>query len=190
MLYGDGMQVRDLLFVEDLVDAFLLAQGNIHSLSGQAFNIGGGLGNTLKPDGTAGPDRRMHGAKPQVRMEDWRCGDQRYYVSDTRKFKAATGWSPKVSAREGVKRLYHWLQESRAGIVPRLWLRQREGSMRFCLINPPWTFEASIYFGCREPHLPLEYGYSKALLEQAGHEVDIVDGATGRADADAMLQSE
>jgi len=48
--------------------------------------------------------------------------------------------------------------------------------MRFCLINPPWSFQSSIYFGCREPHLPLEYGYSKALLERAGHQVEIIDG--------------
>src|SRR5438128_11954318 len=48
--------------------------------------------------------------------------------------------------------------------------------MRYALINPGWSFEGSIYFGCREPHLPLEYGYSKALLEQAGHEAQIVDG--------------
>ncbi|MCU1336129.1 MAG: Radical domain protein [Bryobacterales bacterium] len=48
--------------------------------------------------------------------------------------------------------------------------------MRFSLVNPPWSFERSIYFGCREPHLPLEYGYSKALLQQAGHQVQIVDG--------------
>jgi anaerobic magnesium-protoporphyrin IX monomethyl ester cyclase len=48
--------------------------------------------------------------------------------------------------------------------------------MRFCLINPHWSFESSIYFGCREPHLPLEYGYSRALLQAAGHEVEIVDG--------------
>jgi anaerobic magnesium-protoporphyrin IX monomethyl ester cyclase len=47
--------------------------------------------------------------------------------------------------------------------------------MRFSLINPAWSFEGSIYFGCREPHLPLEYGYSKALLEAAGHEVQIMD---------------
>lgn len=47
--------------------------------------------------------------------------------------------------------------------------------MRFSLINPAWSFEGSIYFGCREPHLPLEYGYSKALLEEAGHEAQIVD---------------
>ncbi len=48
--------------------------------------------------------------------------------------------------------------------------------MRFALVNPHWNFEGSIYFGCREPHLPLEFGYSKALLEQNGHEAVIVDG--------------
>ncbi len=50
------------------------------------------------------------------------------------------------------------------------------GWVRFSLINPPWTFEGSIYFGCREPHLPLEFGYSKALLERAGHTVQVLDG--------------
>ena len=48
--------------------------------------------------------------------------------------------------------------------------------MRYALVNPRWSFEGSIYFGCREPHLPLEFGYSKALLEAAGHEAIIVDG--------------
>jgi len=48
--------------------------------------------------------------------------------------------------------------------------------MRYLLLNPNWSFEGSIYFGCREPHLPLEFGYSKALLERAGHEALIVDG--------------
>jgi anaerobic magnesium-protoporphyrin IX monomethyl ester cyclase len=57
--------------------------------------------------------------------------------------------------------------------------------MRFSLINPPWNFDQSIYFGCREPHLPLEFGYSKALLETAGHEVQVVD-----AQMDGLLLSE
>jgi hypothetical protein len=52
--------------------------------------------------------------------------------------------------------------------------------MRFALINPPWTFDGSIYFGCREPHLPLEFGYSKALLEAAGHEALLIDGQLDR----------
>jgi anaerobic magnesium-protoporphyrin IX monomethyl ester cyclase len=47
--------------------------------------------------------------------------------------------------------------------------------MKFALVNPAWNFDGSIYFGCREPHLPLEYGYSKALLERAGHRALVVD---------------
>lgn len=112
-IYGDGCQVRDLLFVEDLVDAFLLAQANIHTLSGQAFNIGGGLGNTLSLRELLDTIGAIQGTRPAVRMSGWRCGDQRYYVSDTRKFKAATGWSPKVNVRQGVEHLYRWLLESR-----------------------------------------------------------------------------
>ncbi|MDB4946115.1 MAG: radical protein [Labilithrix sp.] len=53
--------------------------------------------------------------------------------------------------------------------------------MKVALVNPPWSFEGSIYFGCREPHLPLELGYSKALLEAAGHEVLLVDAQLGFA---------
>src|SRR5438105_1992516 len=52
--------------------------------------------------------------------------------------------------------------------------------MKYALVNPAWSFEGSIYFGCREPHLPLEYGYSKALLEREGHEALIVDGQMQR----------
>jgi anaerobic magnesium-protoporphyrin IX monomethyl ester cyclase len=56
--------------------------------------------------------------------------------------------------------------------------------MKFALINPNWHFDGSIYFGCREPHLPLEYGYSKALLERAGHDALIVDGQMDGLTAD------
>ena len=51
--------------------------------------------------------------------------------------------------------------------------------MKFALINPSWTFEGSIYFGCREPHLPLEFGYAQALLRRAGHDAEIFDGQLG-----------
>jgi CDP-paratose 2-epimerase len=111
VICGDGMQVRDVLFVDDLVDAFLLAQSNSRTLSGQAFNIGGGLGNTISLLELLELIAAMQNRKPQVRMEDWRTGDQRYYVSDTRKFKAATGWGARVSVQEGVRRLYEWLEE-------------------------------------------------------------------------------
>ncbi|HVV49254.1 MAG TPA: TIGR04295 family B12-binding domain-containing radical SAM protein [Polyangia bacterium] len=58
--------------------------------------------------------------------------------------------------------------------------------MRFALVNPAWTFEGSIYFGCREPHLPLELGYARALLEAAGHEAELVDGQLERLSPDAL----
>jgi anaerobic magnesium-protoporphyrin IX monomethyl ester cyclase len=58
--------------------------------------------------------------------------------------------------------------------------------MKFALVNPPWTFDGSIYFGCREPHLPLEYGYAKALLEADGHEAVIVDGQLDGLSGEAL----
>jgi B12-binding domain/radical SAM domain protein of rhizo-twelve system len=51
--------------------------------------------------------------------------------------------------------------------------------MKFALVNPAWTFDGSIYFGCREPHLPLEYGYAQALLRRAGHDAELFDGQLG-----------
>jgi B12-binding domain/radical SAM domain protein of rhizo-twelve system len=58
--------------------------------------------------------------------------------------------------------------------------------MRFALLNPPWRFERSIYFGCPSPHLPLEFGYAKALLESAGHDVLMIDAFLGGLDYDEM----
>jgi CDP-paratose 2-epimerase len=108
-LYGDGMQVRDILFVDDLVDAFLLAQGNMARLSGQAFNMGGGPQRTVSLLELLDRIEKLSGRKTPLRFEDWRPGDQRYYVSDTSKFEAATGWRARVSVDEGVARLWEWL---------------------------------------------------------------------------------
>src|SRR4051794_6141335 len=58
--------------------------------------------------------------------------------------------------------------------------------MKFALVNPNWTFEGSIYFGCREPHLPLEFGYSKALLEASGHEAIVFDAQLDRLSRPAL----
>lgn len=61
--------------------------------------------------------------------------------------------------------------------------------MRVALVNPAWSFDGSIYFGCREPHLPLELGYGKALLERAGHEVLMVDGPLAGLDNPALAEA-
>jgi CDP-paratose 2-epimerase len=113
-LYGDGYQVRDILFVDDLVDAFLLAQENMTSQAGQAFNIGGGPGNTVSLLELIDLIGELLGRKPEVQFDGWRPGDQRYYVSDTGKFERATGWKPRITAQEGLRQLTDWLTEHRA----------------------------------------------------------------------------
>lgn len=110
-LYGDGRQVRDILFVEDLVEAFLLARENIDSLSGRAYNMGGGPENAVSLLEVIERIGELHGAAPEVGFGSWRQGDQRYYVSDTRRFQQDTGWRPRVSAEAGIERLYGWLRE-------------------------------------------------------------------------------
>jgi len=110
-LYGDGMQVRDILFVEDLVNAFQLAEKNMHAISGQAFNMGGGVNNTVSLLELVELIGSITGQKPAVTFEQWRPSDQKYYVSDFRKFSAATGWKPLTDTREGVTKLYEWLHE-------------------------------------------------------------------------------
>lgn len=117
-LYGDGMQVRDILFVEDLVDAFLLAQENMDRISGQAFNIGGGPERTISLLELLGFIEQLQRTRPDLSFKAPRTGDQRYYVSNTSKFRNATGWRPKVNPLEGIKALYNWLLESREERLP------------------------------------------------------------------------
>jgi CDP-paratose 2-epimerase len=112
-LYGDGRQVRDILFVEDLVDAFLLAQERMSVEAGQAFNLGGGPANTVSLLELLDLIGELLGHRPDVRFDAWRTGDQRYYVSDTGKFQRATGWKPETSVHEGLEQLLRWLNETR-----------------------------------------------------------------------------
>lgn len=108
-LYGDGRQVRDVLFVDDLVDAFLLAREHGPKLAGRAFNMGGGPANAISLLDLLDRIEDLHGRRPKVDFDRWRTGDQRYYVSDTRAFQQATGWQPQVAADDGIAHLYRWL---------------------------------------------------------------------------------
>lgn len=110
-IYGDGMQVRDLLFAEDLVDAFLLAWEDAYRLRARAFNIGGGPANVVSLLELV-QRLEARGARPaSVRFAAWRSGDQKYYASDTSAFRAETGWAPRVGVEEGLDRLCRALDE-------------------------------------------------------------------------------
>ncbi len=119
-LYGDGHQVRDILYVEDLVQAFLAARENIDELSGRAYNMGGGPGNAVSLLEVIERIADLGGEAPEVRFGPWRQGDQRYYVTDTSRFQQDTGWRPRVGAEEGVERLYDWLH-AESSVAGRLW---------------------------------------------------------------------
>src|SRR4051794_8813709 len=113
-LYGDGAQVRDILFVDDLVDAMLLAREHIANTAGLPFNMGGGAENAVSLLEVLDLLAELNGDPVDTRFDGERAGDQRYYVADSGRFRAATGWRPTIGAREGVERLVAWLAEERA----------------------------------------------------------------------------
>jgi CDP-paratose 2-epimerase len=113
-VYGDGLQVRDLLFVQDLVDALLLASSNIGELSGCAYNIGGGVERAVSLLELIELVGSFSGAPPDVLFDRCRVGDQSYYVSNISKFRSTTKWEPRVPLRAGIRHLYDWLVDSRS----------------------------------------------------------------------------
>ena len=115
-IHGDGKQVRDLLHVDDLVEALLRLMDQIDEVKGNAFNVGGGPANAVSLGEMLELLSGLLGQPIPVAFDHWRNGDQRYYVSNTRKLEAMTGWRPEVSVTEGVHRLYQWLRiEQRMG---------------------------------------------------------------------------
>lgn len=113
-LYGDGAQVRDILFVSDLVEAMLLARAQAGETAGTAFNIGGGAENAVSLLEVLQLLGELDGSAPDVVFAEERAGDQRYYVADSSRFRAVTGWRPAVGVSEGVERLHRWLAAERA----------------------------------------------------------------------------
>jgi len=113
-IYGDGKQVRDLLFIDDLMNAYDLVIERKESTKGQIFNIGGGIENSVSIWREFGPIlERIHGEDIPVKIEEWRPGDQKIYISDISKAKYYLGWSPKISVEKGLSLLYHWVAENK-----------------------------------------------------------------------------
>ncbi len=112
-VYGDGMQVRDVLWVDDLLDAYDRAIESIERVKGQVFNVGGGPEHTLSLlELITHLERRLE--RPlRPAFETWRPGDQRVFVADIRKARRELGWSPQVAPGDGVDRLLDWVTANR-----------------------------------------------------------------------------
>jgi CDP-paratose 2-epimerase len=112
-IYGDGKQVRDVLYVDDLVDAYEAAIDQPNISAGQIFNIGGGPARAISLLDLIAILEDLRGRPMAVSYADWRPGDQRVYVSDVGKVSAALGWSPRVDVKTGVERLFNWAASHR-----------------------------------------------------------------------------
>ncbi|MBI4732162.1 MAG: GDP-mannose 4,6-dehydratase, partial [Chloroflexi bacterium] len=113
-IYGDGKQIRDVLFVDDLLDAYDAAIERIDRVKGQVYNLGGGPGNTMSIWTEFGPLlEKLLGSPIPVGRGDWRPGDQKVFVADIRKAERELGWKPKVGVEEGVGRLFEWVKENK-----------------------------------------------------------------------------
>jgi len=110
-IYGDGKQVRDLLFVEDLVDVMRLVQKNISLVCGEAFNVGGGPENSSSLVELINRIRLLTGNPIEVQRGPERLADQRWFVADTAKIRNRVSWSPKTNISEGLRRLQSWYAE-------------------------------------------------------------------------------
>jgi CDP-paratose 2-epimerase len=110
-IYGDGKQVRDVLYVTDLIELF---DKFINSKLGSVvLNIGGGPRNTLSLLELIGMVEKATGTKMAVKFSNWRPSDQKVYISDISKAKKLLNWKPKVSPEQGVKMLIEWVRNNK-----------------------------------------------------------------------------
>lgn len=113
-IYGDGKQVRDVLFVDDLVSLYDMAYKKIEFTSGKIFNIGGGPSHTLSLHELLAQLEILKGGNIPIRYDDWRPGDQKLYISNIKQAEKELGWKPQITVGEGVERLYDWVSNNRS----------------------------------------------------------------------------
>lgn len=113
-IYGDGKQVRDILYVEDLILAMERAIESSEHSNGEIFNIGGGSQHTLSLLELIAFLQRRLKKDLTIIFSDWRSGDQKVYISDTRKIQEKLQWSPSTAFIEGFEEMLLWIQENKA----------------------------------------------------------------------------
>ena len=114
-IYGDGKQVRDVLDVDDLLNAYDAAIEKIDIAKGQVYNMGGGADNVLAVWSEFGPLlEKLLGRKIEVARAGWRPGDQRVFYANFSKARNELGWEPKIGLEQGIERLFRWVKENQA----------------------------------------------------------------------------
>src|SRR5690606_20835461 len=114
-IYGDGKQVRDILHVEDLLNAYDLAVEKIDVAKGQVYNLGGGPDNVMSIWAEFGPKlENLIDGTIEVARGDWRPGDQKVFYADISKAEQELGWKPNIGVDEGVKMLFDWVKQNKA----------------------------------------------------------------------------
>ncbi len=111
--------MRDVLYVADAVEAYVAAWKRIERVRGQAFNLGGGTANAISLRRLIAHIEHLLGRRVDASYGDWRAGDQRYYVSDTRAVRRALDLPEPLDWRRGVAALADWLRSEQAGVVGR-----------------------------------------------------------------------
>lgn len=111
-VFGDGCQVRDLLWIDDLCELYRTALTNFDRVSGQIYNIGGGPANALSVREVLRLIQQASGRQLSPPLAPWRSGDQRIFIADTTKITRDLGWQPRMDAIEGVGRLVEWVRQS------------------------------------------------------------------------------
>ena len=117
VIYGDGRQVRDVLNVADAVEAYVSALKRIDQVKGCAFNLGGGPANAVSLRQLLAHIQELVGRRIDLRYEDWRAGDQRYFVADARAARRALDLHAPIDWRTGVGQLARWLREEHPDIA-------------------------------------------------------------------------
>jgi len=113
-IYGDGKQVRDVLHVDDLLNAYDAAIEKIDITAGGVYNLGGGPRNVLSVWAEFGPMlEKLVGHKIEIGRGDWRPGDQRVFYADVGKAARELGWSPRIDVEQGIRMLFEWVNENR-----------------------------------------------------------------------------
>lgn len=111
-IYGDGKQVRDVLFIDDLVRCYDMAIQKIETTNGRAYNIGGGPANTMSLLRLIDHLEQFFGKKLKYTFSDWRPGDQRVFICDIQKAKKEFGWEPSIDVPKGVELLARWVRDN------------------------------------------------------------------------------